>query len=337
MRHCILHIGGHKTGSSTLQHTFMEQQALLAERGILYPLCGQTTVTQRNLFFDLANHKQFDPKQPTWAWLHSNLKASDCEVVVLSSEIFSALPAHSNMPKKIERFFHKLDFTVQVVAYVRPQHELLSSMYAQRLRLLNSNQHFSRWAPRELTSHLYHYERMLRPWDRSGDFFLTVLPYTQATKEAGILGDFIAACGLSERLAGTELPNLADRRNRSPGPKTVEIFRRLAAGNGRRKYRKNRHHLRDMVMGESFKRDWNELPFNGVNDRIRARIARRFAKENRLLAQQYFPKSWKATFQKSMDLPLQVNEYDAKSASAADEKEIADLLAAVRARFGTVA
>ncbi len=334
MRHCILHIGGHKTGSSTLQQLFMENQETLNQHGLLYPLCGQTTGTQRNLFFEMAGNKQFDPKQPTWSWLKETLQKSDHDVLILSSEIFSTIPRGSRIPRKIERFFRSLDITVQVVAYVRPQHELLNSMYSQRLRLLNSDHHFARWAPRELLHRLYHYETALRPWDRSGTFFLTVLPYNAATKDEGILRDFIAATGLSDRLAGTQLADLKDRRNASPGPMTVETFRRLASNGGRRRFRGKLHDLRNAILGESMKRGWNQVPFNGVNERMRTRITRRFAKENRRLAQEFFPKGWQATFHKELTQPLVVNEYDPKHASKEDEKEIADLVQAMRARFG---
>lgn len=334
MRHCILHIGGHKTGSSAIQQLFMEHQDQLAERGILYPLRGQTTGTQRNLLFELTGNKQFDPNQPTWEWLGESLQNTDCDIVVLSSENFSMLPARSRVPAKIERFFHKLDFSVQVVAYVRPQHELVNSMYAQRLRLLNSDHHFARWAPRELTHRLYHYESLLTPWDRSGDFFLTVLPYAGPAKEVGALQDLIASCGLSGRLDGSQVAVSRDRRNLTPGPKTVEVFRRLAAAGGRRKYRKRLRELRDYVNGQGVSRDWNSQPFNGVSDRMRARIVRRFERENRLLAQQFFPKGWKATFSRELSQPMQVNEYDRKTASKQDEQEIGDLVREVQARFG---
>ncbi len=334
MRHCILHIGGHKTGSSAIQQLFMEHQEQLAERGILYPLCGKTTGTQRNLYYEMTSRKQFDPEQPTWEWLGQTLAKSDCDVVILSAEIFSTLPPRSRIPAKIESFFRKLDFSVQVVAYVRPQHELVNSMYAQRLRLLHSDQHFARWAPRELTHRLYHYERLLSPWDRSGDFFLSVLPYGRKAKEQGALQDFIATCGLTERLEGSSLALKRDRRNVTPGPKAVEVLRRLAASGGRRKYRKKLSDIRNFVLGQSAARGWNEDPFNGVSDRMRKRISHRFERENRLLSQQYFERGWKATFSHELKKPMVVNEFDKKTASKQDEQEVAEMVKEVQARFG---
>lgn len=334
MRHCILHIGGHKTGSSAIQQLFMEHESQLASRGVLYPLRGKTTGTQRNLFYEMAGNKQFDPEQPTWAWLEESLRKTDCDILVLSSEIFSTLPKHSRMPAKIERFFRKLDFSVQVVAYVRPQHELVNSMYAQRLRLLNSDQSFARWAPRELSHRLYHYESLFQPWDRSGRFFLTVLPYAGPAKEYGALQDFIANCGLQGRLDDSELAKRRDRRNVTPGPKTIEALRRLAAGGGRRKYRKKLRDLRNYVIGQSSTRGWNEDAFNGVSDRMRARIVKRFQRENRSLSQQYFLKGWKATFSQELREPLVVNEFDRKTASKQDEQELAEFVEEVKARFG---
>lgn len=335
MRHCILHIGGHKTGSSAIQQLFMEHRDELAGRGVLYPLRGVTTGTQRNLYYQLTRGKQFDATQPTWDWLAETLKSSDCDIVVLSSEIFSTLPRLSRVPQKIARFFQRLDFDVQVVAYVRPQHEMVNSMYAQRVRLLNTAKHFAKWAPQELGLRLYDFEAALSPWDLDERFYLTVLPYTRAVKEGGALQDFLAAAGLAERLAGTRLAARFDRRNRTPGPRTVETFRRLAAEGGRGRFRKHLREIRNLVSEEGQSRGWNEEPFCGLTNRLRDRIADRFAKSNQRLAGLYLPQSWERTFAAELNQPQERNEFDPKSASEADEAAVAGLVEEVRARFGT--
>ncbi len=334
MRHCILHIGGHKTGSSAIQQIFMEFGEELERNGVLYPLRGTTTGTQRNLYYELTGSKHFDPEQPTWTWLEETIKASPCDVVVLSSEVFSLLPRYSRIPKKIARFFRKLDFSVQVVAYVRPQHELVNSMYAQRLRLLNSDLRFAKWVPRELSHRIYDYHTLLAPWDRSGNFFLTVLPYNQTVKDQGAVINLVDACGLRERLAATIVAHRKDRRNLTPGPKTVEAYRRLAMGGGRRKYRKHLRELRNFVSAEGLKRGWNDEPFQGVSERMRRRIAHRFAKENEALATLYFSERWNRVFSEELRAPLLVNEFDRRRMSKADEQEIVELVKEAKARFG---
>jgi len=334
MRHCILHIGGHKTGSSAIQQLFMEFGDELAERGVLYPLRGQTTGTQRNLFYELSRRKQFDPEQPTWRWLAETVKSSDCDILVLSSEVFSALPRMSRVPQKIARFFRRLDFDVQVVAYVRPQHELVNSMYAQRLRLLNSDKHFAKWMPRELGGRMYNYETSLAPWDIDDRFYLTVLPYTHGVKEQSALQDFIEATGLAPRLEGTRVAKQQSRRNLTPGPKTVETFRRLAADGGRARFRRKLRDLRNYVNHHSLERGWNAIPFCGLTDKMRDRIADRFARSNERLAALYLQASWEKTFAEELAKPMVRNEYDPRTASERDEKEVGGLVEDVRARFG---
>ena len=335
MRHCILHIGGYKTGSSAIQQLLMENRALLEERGILYPLRGITTGTQRNLLYEWTKPEAFDPEQPTWAWLERTIKQSDCDIVLLSSEDFSVLPNFSRVPARIHHFFHRLGMTVHVFAFFRPQHHLLNSMYAQRIRLLNTSQTFRFWVSREQRKTIYYYRSIANLWDRGEDFFVTALPFTYDVKYAGALPRFITAAGLSDRLSDTALARCWNRRNRTPGPKTVEVFRRLARRGGRERYWAYLHQIRRFVLTEGWNRGWDKTPFNAVNDALRHRVTQRFKLNNAHLANIYFEDTWENTFALELTETLSVNEYNPRRASAGDERDIEELVAEVDARFGT--
>ncbi|MBC6405874.1 MAG: hypothetical protein GDA41_09185 [Rhodospirillales bacterium] len=312
----------------------MEHSDLLEERGILYPLRGITTGTQRNLLYEWTKPDAFDPGQPTWAWLKRTIKQSDCDILLLSSENFSALPSYSRVPARIHRFFRQFGMTVQVFAFFRPQHELLNSMYAQRVRLLNTSQKFRLWVSGEQTKSIYLYRSIVNLWDRDKEFFVTVLPFTHDVKYAGALPRFITAAGLSDHLGDTALMGTWSRRNRTPGSKTVEVFRRLARRGGRKKYWAYLHQIRRFVLTEGWNRGWDRTPFNAVDDALRRRVTRRFELGNAHLANLYFDDTWENTFAAELTKPLSVNEYDRHRSSADDERDIQELVAEVYARFG---
>jgi len=181
---------------------------------------------------------------------------------------------------------------------------------------------------------IYSYRSILRHWEHNENFFVTALPFTSDVRYAGSLPRFISATGLSARLSGTALTGDWSRRNRTPGPKTVEVFRRLARRGGRKKYWAYLHQIRRFVLTQGWNRGWDKAPFNAINDDLRYRVTRHFKLDNEHLADLYFDKTWENTFVAELAKPLIINEYDRHRASADDERDIKDLIAEVDARFG---
>ncbi|MEO1190533.1 MAG: hypothetical protein AAFY02_02165 [Pseudomonadota bacterium] len=338
MRRCILHIGGLKTGSSALQQVFMENAGRLRQAGLLYPLCGETTGSQRNLFYELTRHRLFDPEQPTLAWLERQVRESEEEeVLILSSEMFSTLGRFSRVPRRLVRLLQGWGLEVQVLLYLRPQDELLNSLYAQRVRLLNCKQRFADWAPSALKESIFHYGRLLQRWETAAPSALLLRPYNRETKDRGILADFLEATGLADRLDAATLSSGPALRNPTPGPLTVEVFYRLARAGGRRRYRRQLHALRRFVTAAADERGWNDRAFAGMTEALRAEVTRQFAADNAKVAQAYLPDSWDAVFAEDLQRPLSVNLFGPRTASAEEEAAIQDLVSIAEARFGAAA
>ncbi|MEO8274191.1 MAG: hypothetical protein ABI620_08995 [Chloroflexota bacterium] len=143
----IVHIGPHKTGTSSLQAAFFEARAEAAAQGVYYASEGKHAMTAVLAALDLPSPWSAERKPPPrWKWTRmlGMIKASSADRVLLSSEFFS-----DGSPAAVRRVIDELDpQRVQVVVTLRPLAKILPSQWQQWVQ----NQHvtaFDAWV-REL-------------------------------------------------------------------------------------------------------------------------------------------------------------------------------------------
>ncbi len=117
----LLHIGRHKTGTSTLQYTLHHNRELLSELGYLYLSMG----------FHAAHHPVADAvkadDQAALSDYRTQLQTAAEESILLSSEAFQNCE-----PAKVAAFLDGFD--TQPVCYLREQGSYVTSAYAQRVQ-----------------------------------------------------------------------------------------------------------------------------------------------------------------------------------------------------------
>jgi len=125
MKTLFLHIGTHKTGTTTLQQFLSSNRELLSQKGWLYPRAGCTESHHghHDVAWGFSDRKPFD-----FGPLKREIEESPCDRVVLSSEEFEFC-------RSAGRIRETFDYCeVRVVLYLRRQDDLLLSEYNQHLK-----------------------------------------------------------------------------------------------------------------------------------------------------------------------------------------------------------
>jgi len=143
MKNIVLHIGTEKTATTSLQSFFSMNQATLKGMGIWYPCSEKLDYCHRNAHFPLAASvhgecpdfivpgKYFEPNI-LFSKLFDDFKERPERTLLLSAEHFSS---RCSKPERLSRLGEIFDgHNVQVVVYLRPQHELLLSAYSTFLK-----------------------------------------------------------------------------------------------------------------------------------------------------------------------------------------------------------
>jgi hypothetical protein len=200
-----LHIGIQKTGSTAVQNVCMDNQERLKRSGILFPSAGfargsprgpTATAGHRRLLRFMRRPDKM-PLHPEARALLDEIEAANCDVIVLSCEVFSA-PGKRKVVSGLE-WLMKQGFDARIVAYLRRQDSWLDSFYRQLLKRdgwirgeARSIEDF--W--RSEGSDWLDYRSRLRPWvEAVGAENAIIRSYEDAQDRGGVVGDFLAAIG----------------------------------------------------------------------------------------------------------------------------------------------
>jgi len=190
MKKVILHIGRHKSGTSSLQNFLVRNRLLLEQYDYLYPQTGISSVAHHEIALAFS-HKNI-LKQGAAAILESELiKAFRTELatttatsIIVSSEQFTACN-----PKHMEELFTGYD--VEVVIYLRDQLSYLASAYAQIVHADTITENIEDYYDTFLSRNI-DYWKFIKRWEGAfGDNVRVVLFDRKALHEGDIVKDFL--------------------------------------------------------------------------------------------------------------------------------------------------
>lgn len=230
-----LHIGGEKTGSTSIQHAFAKKREQLKTQQILYPQSlGERSHLKLYCFAsdgpfdeikgqlglrseaDVANFRRTLERD-----LRSEIERHAPDVLVISNEHSSSRLVTSSEIARVYDLLSRFSPQITVVFYARPQWELLTSAYSTYVKE-GGVQPFGMPAPDELGAK-YNYRRILELWaSHFGAENIVVRPYdSESLCSRDVISDF---CGL----AG--LPAVGDsisRHNTALSVPALEFLRRF--------------------------------------------------------------------------------------------------------------
>lgn len=228
-----IHIGFRKTGSTTIQAFLAGNAGPLAAASVLYPRAGLAGRAHFNLLNDLRG-RDFIPERGGVDEVAKLMSENPDKHVLLSSEGF-----HNAKPRVIRTLAERLPHPqVRVIAYIRHLSSLIVSAYMQTAKTGHFTRDFDEFFAHRAGSEASEYGQQvfgqLSHWaDVYGWPALRVRTLDADNLVGGdLLTDFLAAIDVSwDRLPDYSVES-TERRNVSPGWKTVELLRALNKGVG---------------------------------------------------------------------------------------------------------
>lgn len=214
-----MHIGRHKSGTSSLQHFLVRNENILANLGYLYPKSMRTPkVAHHSLAEYFKNSYQRKCSDEEWMVLDKEYKLLLKEIdgaskILLSSEAFQGIK-----PNIVESLFGP---AVTIVVYIREQFEYLISSYAQAVQ----NQKITLTIDEYEKRFFYDYFSFLKSWKSAfpKSHILVRIYDRKELVDADVRADFISVLGLEKSRFAFDV----EERNPSIGGILLEFKRRL--------------------------------------------------------------------------------------------------------------
>lgn len=231
--HVFVHIGTHKTGTTSVQAFLRSHASELAQSGIIVPTAGTLSKDSghHNLAFQLTGDTRYDPILGGLNELLAQLRHSTARRAVISSEDLSGLVSRPDGLRRLETALGREGHSVSWVMFIRRVDDFSESMYTTLwgsgvrprfgypgfvLSILASgkycqNQRFGG------SVHYFDFMAFCRRWRAISGSQLRIFDYDQAIAEMGLLPCFMTIIEAPSALlvaAGSDPPRLNARIER---------------------------------------------------------------------------------------------------------------------------
>ena len=203
-----IHIGLHKTGTSSTQRYLREFDGDLLKRSIYYP--ESKGKAHHNIALETSGSGRFNSEDITLDGAVRSIENNKCEKNILSSESFSA-----HTEESVAKIVNKMPGRVMCIAYIRPPDEFIESLYTQGAKTARHDKYWEEYAS-SIDLSKYDPLRRIDPWASVlGDENVLVRPFSRSLLHEGdAVSDFCKSVGI---------PKLGDalRMNDSIGAKSA--------------------------------------------------------------------------------------------------------------------
>ena len=218
----VLHIGLRKSGSTSIQTFLAGNVDALKAMSIDYPLVGRMDrAAHANFANELLGRDRFRPELGALADLVEHRRRAPVETMVVSTEMFEALPHDAVIGLK--DILSGLGEPVRIILIVRDLVPLMPSSYAEKVRYGHKKYDFDRFFEQRRASERVDYYATAKRW---ADVFGSDSLKTIALGPR-LIEDFVAAAGLPMQAVALPLPGVV---NFASGWRVLEAMRSFHKG-----------------------------------------------------------------------------------------------------------
>jgi hypothetical protein len=207
----ILHIGTHKTGTSTLQSLLVRAAPRLLEHGVSYVEAGrENRIAHHPLAWALRGRRQ--TSMEVWERVRRELAAPGARTRILSTEGF-----WFEDPAQVKEQLG-YDGEIRIVAYLRRQDAFLQSLYKQTVSS-GRKIDFAKWL--EEMGRRGDYLAVVDRWAEAfGKDAIAVRPYEHGGKTIDVVDDFFSLIGLD----AADIIGDIKRGSHNPSPRAELLY-----------------------------------------------------------------------------------------------------------------
>jgi hypothetical protein len=245
--HLFIHIGDHKTGTTSIQAFLMRHAAELASSGIYVPTAGMITARSghgghHHLAWQLRGDKRWDQANGLDE-LVAELRHCRLPVGVISTEAFSELVGDPAGLKRLESSLREEGHTISWLMFLRRVDDFSESLYCQltgqgfrprlgypgmALTFLIRGKCHLKFHDRYMLK-FCDYGAFARQWRNLSASPLHLYDYDKAVTREGLMPSFLSAIGAPASLieASRSAPVLNNRRDFGDREQITRHFRRV--------------------------------------------------------------------------------------------------------------
>ncbi|HET6886985.1 MAG TPA: hypothetical protein VFH87_03575 [Candidatus Udaeobacter sp.] len=307
-RVCYLHIGPHKTGTTSIQWFLKENRAVLLKRGYFVPESGNIHGGHHPLVRRLCGQPVPPHQRDTAARFARAIKDTFCEAVVISSEALDGLLVNRDCARQFFGRMEELNLEPKLVFFPRNQSQLMNSRYTEVTMALHRSESFETFVQAEIRHPSFRYSHLIALAD-AFNLKLIAKPFTQETITRGVVPEFLRAIEIDP----LPFQDTNVRRNQGAGPFSISVARdvlRLLGSEGRRLTWAQASRCGKKLTAYLDKKSWADSGYCGLTTALARHIETEWRPDNDAFAQKAWGGSWAEVFAAEVGREFKPNDFE---------------------------
>ena len=306
-RVCYVHVGPHKSGTTSIQWFLQENRADLLKHGFFVPESETKRGAHHALAEGLAGLDVGEHREPLVARSIAAIAESPAQAIIISSEALEGLLRNRQHTETFFNRVHELSLKPKLILFPRNQPQWINSSYASSVKSFRRSDSFEACAFGFARSPDARLSRWIQLAETHGAD-LIARPFSKETLGRGVIPEFLRSIGITS----SQFRDRAVRRNEAVGPFTVSVAREVL-----RSIRKEMTWLQakkcKVQLAEYLRqRKCADSGYCGLSTALARHVEEELRSDNDAFAQRVWGKSWADIFAADVTEEFTPNDFETR-------------------------
>ena len=307
-RVCYIHLGPHKTGTSSIQWFLQENRAELLKHGYFVPESQTKHGAHHPIVRKLSGQELPNDQQAVAARFTQALERTPSDAVIISSEALGGLLRNSDYARTFFTRIRELNLEPKLVLFPRNQSQRINSSYSSAVKTFRQSEPFETFVQGVTQSVVFRYSPLMELAE-AHNAELIARPFTGETIAHGVVPEFLMAIGVN----ASQVQNPKIRRNEGVGPFTVGVARgvlRSIDSTGTRLKWLQAMRCKAELARYLQERGLADAGYCGLTSALARHIERELRSDNDLFAQRVWGRPWAEIFAADIRQKFTPNDFE---------------------------
>jgi hypothetical protein len=290
-RICYIHVGPHKTGTTSIQWFLQENGAELLKHGYFVPESETKRGAHHVLAEGLAGLDVGEHREPLVARSVAAIAETSAQAIIISSEALEGLFRNRQNTQAFFNRVGELNLKPKLILFPRNQPQWINSSYASTVTTFRRSDSFESCAIGFAQSPDARFSRWIELAEIHGAELIT-RPFSKETLRRGVIPEFLESIGISF----SQFRDRAVRRNEAVGPFTVSVAREVLRSIGKEMTWLQAKKCKVELAKYLRQNKCADSGYCGLSSALARRVEEELRSDNDVFSQRVWGKSWADVF-----------------------------------------
>jgi hypothetical protein len=306
-RTCYIHVGPHKTGTTSIQWFLQENRAELLKDGYFVPESETKPGAHHALAEALAGLDVGEHREPLVAKSIAAMAETPARTIIIFSEALEGLFRNRRNSKAFFNRIQELNLQPKLIVFPRNQPQWINSSYSSTAKSFRRSDSFEPGVFGFAQSPDARFSRWIGLADTHGAE-LIARPFNKETLRRGVIPEFLHSIGITS----SRFQDRAVRRNEAVGPFTVSVAREVLRSIGKEMTWLQAKKCKVELAGYLRQNSCTDAGYCGFSTMLARHIEKELRCDNDGFAQGVWGKGWADVFAADVTEQFTPNDFEVR-------------------------